>query len=96
MSNAEFRRRIRTSLAKETLQLALDANAERRIQARTTAWETLPNWRESRQQAHAIRADVIEHLDEYLAQFIGNATKNGITVHRAKDAEEATRIFLKS
>jgi L-lactate dehydrogenase complex protein LldF len=95
MSATEFRKRIRTSLANEPLQIALDANADRRIKGRVTAFESLPDWRERRQQAHAIRAEVIEHLDKYLEQFIHNATQNGITVHRAKDADEAIRIILK-
>jgi len=94
MSTTTFRERIRTSLANETLQIALDANAERRVMGRVTAFASLPNWRERRQQAHAIRAEVIEHLEEYLEQFISRAEENGIIVHRAKDAAEAIRIVL--
>jgi L-lactate dehydrogenase complex protein LldF len=94
MSTAEFRERIRTSLANETLQIALDANAERRVTGRVAAFASLPDWRERRQQAHAIRADVIEHLDEYLEKFISKAGQNGIIVHRAKDAAEAVKIVL--
>ncbi|HKY54937.1 MAG TPA: LUD domain-containing protein, partial [Anaerolineales bacterium] len=90
----EFRARIRKAIANEPLQIALDANAERRITGRITALETLPNWQERRQKAHAIRADVIEHLDQYLDQFISNAQNNGITIHHAKDAEEAIKIVL--
>jgi len=94
MNRAEFRERIRTSLANPTLQFALDANAERRVNARLNALATLPNWREKRQQAHAIRAEVIEHLDEYLEQFVAKAAENGIIVHRAKDGAEAIKIIL--
>jgi L-lactate dehydrogenase complex protein LldF len=94
MNRAEFRERIRTALANPTLQLALDANAERRVNARVNALATLPNWREKRQQAHAIRAEVIEHLDEYLEQFVAKAAENGIIVHRAKDGAEAIKIIL--
>ncbi len=94
MSTTEFRQRIRKSLANETLQIALDANAERRVTGRINALASLPDWRERRQRAHAVRADVIEHLDQYLEQFIHNATQNGITIHRAKDAKEAIDIFL--
>lgn len=61
---------------------------------RMAAFESLPDWRERRQKAHAIRAEVIEHLDEYLERFISNATQNGIIVHRAEDAAEAIRVFL--
>jgi L-lactate dehydrogenase complex protein LldF len=94
MSTTEFRERIRTSLANETLQIALDANAERRVMGRVTAFASLPDWRERRQQAHAVRAEVIEHLEEYLEQFISRAEENGIIVHRAQDAAEAIQITL--
>lgn len=94
MSATEFRQRIRKSLANATLRIALDANAERRVQGRINSLRTLPNWRGRRQQAHAIRADIIEHLDEYLEQFGRNATQNGIVVHRAKDAGDAIRIIF--
>jgi L-lactate dehydrogenase complex protein LldF len=94
MNRAEFRERIRTSLANPTLQIALDANAERRVNGRINALASLPNWPEKRQQAHAIRADVIEHLDEYLEGFLGKVKENGIIVHRAASAAEAIRIVL--
>jgi L-lactate dehydrogenase complex protein LldF len=94
MSRTEFRERIRASLHNETLQIALDANAERRVTGRIAAFASLPNWREKRQQAHAVRAEVIERLEEYLEQFITKAEQNGIIVHRAKDAAEAIKIAL--
>lgn len=94
MDSNQFRARIRKSLSNEALQAALDANAERRISGRVNAFASLPDWRERRLKAHAIRAEVIEHLDSYLEQFIQNATQNGITVHRAKGADEAIQIVL--
>lgn len=94
MAVTEFRQRIRKSLAHKNLQIALDANAERRVTGRVTAFESLPDWKKRRQRAHVIRADVIEHLDDYLEQFIKNANKNGIIVHRAKDADEAIKQIL--
>jgi len=89
-----FREKIREKIADEALQIALNGNADKRVKGRITAYESIPDWRERRQKAHAVRADVIEHLDEYLAQFTGNLRKNGITVHRAKDAAEAVQIIL--
>ena len=94
MNNDQFRARIRESLANENLQIALDANTERRLKGRFAAFESLPDWRERRQRAHAVRAEVIAHLEEYLKQFIDNATKNGFIVHRAQDSADAIRIFL--
>jgi L-lactate dehydrogenase complex protein LldF len=92
--NTEFRQRIRKSLANEPLQAALDANAERRVTGRVNALASLPDWRERRQQAHAVRAEVIERLDFYLEQFTKNASQNGMIVHHAKDADEAIQIVL--
>ena len=94
MNNTEFRTRIRKSLTNQTLQAALDVNAERRVTKRLNALATLPDWKERRQRAHAIRAEVIEHLEEYLEQFIAAAQSNGVIVHRAKDANEAVQIVV--
>ncbi len=94
MTSTEFRRQIRRSIANESLQAALDANAERRVNGRIAAFASLPDWRQRRQRAHAVRADVIDHLDAYLDEFTGRLTENGIIVHRAQDAQEAVRVVL--
>ncbi|MBM3181971.1 MAG: hypothetical protein FJZ86_16735 [Chloroflexi bacterium] len=94
MSAQNFRTRIRESIENETLQTALDNNAERRLKGRALAFESIPDWRERRQRAHAVRADVIDHLDEYLAQFIAKNEEHGVIVHRAKDAADAIREVL--
>ncbi|HSL28277.1 MAG TPA: LUD domain-containing protein [Anaerolineales bacterium] len=91
----DFRERIRISLANETLQIALDANAERRVSGRMAAFASLPDWRERRQRAHAVRADMIDHLDPYLDAFIEKAAQNRMVVHRARDAAEAIEIVLR-
>jgi L-lactate dehydrogenase complex protein LldF len=96
MSGSEFRERIRASLASETLQAALDANAERRVTGRIAAFASLPDWPERRRQAHAVRAEVIEHLEEYLETFIRKAESNGIAVHRAADGAQAIEIILQT
>jgi L-lactate dehydrogenase complex protein LldF len=89
-----FRNHIRKSLANLNLQSALDANAVRRIQVRKTAFESLPDPQAARQRAHAVRADVVEHLGSYLDQFTTHASENGLLVHRAEDAEQAIRLVL--
>ncbi len=94
MSVTSFRKRIRESIDNPTLQTALDNNTERRLKGRALAFESIPDWRERRQRAHRVRADVIEHLDEYLDQFIAKSEANGVIVHRAKDASEAIEITL--
>jgi len=89
----EFHRRIHTALADSQLQAALDGNAERRLQALTQAFASIPEGRAAlRQRAHAMRADVIANLESYLAEFIAHATENGLLVHRAADAAEALSI----
>jgi L-lactate dehydrogenase complex protein LldF len=94
VSSNQFRNRIRKSIADSNLQIALDANAQRRRDGRLAAFASLPDHPERRARAHAVKADVVAHLDEYLAQFIANVEKNGILVHRAKDAEEAVALVL--
>jgi len=95
MSNRYFRSRIQESIKNETLQTALDNNTERRLKGRELALESLPDWRARRQRAHRVRAQVIEGLDEYLAQFIAKNEENGVIVHRAQDAAEAIQFVLK-
>ncbi len=90
----QFHQNIRRAILDENLQQALDGNAMRRVGARVTAFASLPDWEERRQRAHAVRAEVIANLDAYLDQFIRNAQANGITVHRAANAEEANRAIL--
>jgi L-lactate dehydrogenase complex protein LldF len=91
----KFHTQIRTALSNENLQAALDANAERRILARTQAYASLPeDFQVLRQRAHAVRLQTIDQLEKYLEEFIRNVQDNGIIVHRAADAVEATRIVL--
>jgi L-lactate dehydrogenase complex protein LldF len=94
MSINPFRTRIRHSIADNNLQIALDNNSKRRREGQRAAFESLEDFPVRRQRAHAIKADVVDHLDEYLNRFIIQVQGNGIRVHRASDAGEAMRIFL--
>jgi L-lactate dehydrogenase complex protein LldF len=94
MNNQLFRQRIRQSIEDPSLQAALDANTERRLKVRANALASLPDWESRRQRAHVVRAEVIEHLDDYLAQFAARLAENGVIIHRAADAAEANRIVL--
>ena len=94
MTPIRFKEHIRTSIANEALQIALDNNTQRRLKGRAIAFESLPDWRERRQRAHAVRGDVISHLDEYRDQFVAKVEQNEIIVHRAKDAAEAIKIVF--
>jgi L-lactate dehydrogenase complex protein LldF len=89
-----FRAHIDLSIADPDLQVALDGNAEKRIAGRRQAFTSLPDYQERRQRAHAVRADVIANLDNYLDKFIRHAEENGFSVHRAADGAEAVQIIL--
>ncbi|MBN2146711.1 MAG: LUD domain-containing protein [Anaerolineales bacterium] len=87
-----FTQRIRRSLADANLQQALDANAERRIAVRQQAIASLAEPQAMRQQAHHLRAEVVEHLDAYLDQFTARLHEHGVIVHRAAIASQAVQI----
>ncbi len=90
-----FRERIRTSLSNQNLQTALDANAERRLEARQKAMDSLSeDWEVLRTRAKRVRQDVIENLDKYLDRFVSEAKSNGITVHFADGPKDAVDFVL--
>jgi len=64
------------------------------LKGRALAFQSIPDFSERRQRAHAVRADVIENLDQYLAQFIARNEENGVIVHRVKDSAEAIQEIL--
>lgn len=89
-----FHKEIRASLANPGLQAALDGNAERRLRARENAFASLPEeWPVMRARAHAVRANTIANLDEYLEKFTSKARANGLIVHQASGAEQAIGII---
>lgn len=91
-----FHKHIQTALANESLQIALDANAERRTAARYQALDSLSeDWQILRQRAHEVRLDTITNLDDYLELFVNQAAANGMIVHQAADAAQAVQIVLK-
>lgn len=94
MSLKPFRDHIRTSLANPALQAALDGNAVRRTQGSQAAFASLPDHQVRRARAHAVRAEVVAHLEEYLRGFIERIQANGMIVHRAADSAEAVGIVL--
>lgn len=94
MSNP-FRRKIQAALADANLQAALDANAKRRMEARQIAYASLPEpWEVLRQRAHRLRKQVITDLDQYLASFTARVQANGIHLHWAQGASDATQLVL--
>ncbi len=55
---------------------------------------SVPEWELLRETASAIKRHTQSRMAEYLEQFEANATKNGIVVHWAADAEEHNEIVL--
>ncbi|WP_020527267.1 LutB/LldF family L-lactate oxidation iron-sulfur protein [Flexithrix dorotheae] len=59
---------------------------------RDIATHGIPEWEQLREEASAIKANVLSNLDNYLIEFEKNAQSNGIKVHWAKNAKEHNRI----
>lgn len=83
--------------AKEQLQLTEQrrnlVHATTHIRAkRADRAAEVPNWEELRTAAAQIKNRVARHLDQYLEQAEAAMTAAGITVHWARDGEEANRI----
>src|SRR5258707_13852721 len=89
-----FQARIDKALHNDTLQIALDRNAERRIAGRDQAFASLPDAEIVRDRGRAIRIETLAHLDRYLEQFAGNVEANGGHVHWAADTAETRDIML--
>ena len=52
----------------------------------------IPEWEKLREYANNIKTHTMHKLDFYLEEFEKNATKKGIIVHWAKDAQEHNKI----
>jgi L-lactate dehydrogenase complex protein LldF len=90
----DLRARIRRSLADPNLQAALDQNARRRMEGRMAAFASLPDHAARRARAHAVKEQVVVHLDANLERFLRAVNANGIRTHQAADAAEALGIIL--
>ncbi|WP_075350438.1 lactate utilization protein B [Algoriphagus marinus] len=55
---------------------------------------SVPEWEELRELASSIKDNVLGNLADYLEEFERNATKNGIKVHWAANAQEHNEIVL--
>jgi L-lactate dehydrogenase complex protein LldF len=61
-------------------------------QNRDKAVAGVPEWERLRELASQIKEHTLTHLDQYLEQFEQNATKLGMHVHWARDAEEHNAV----
>ena len=62
---------------------------------RDKAVRTLPEWESLREAAAAIKAHTVSRLADYLEEFERNATRLGVKVHWARDADEHNQIVHK-
>ncbi len=63
-------------------------------QKRDRMAQALPEWEDLREAASQIKKHTATHLADYLEKVESNATKNGVHVHWAEDADEYNRIVL--
>lgn len=94
LSPKKIKTYIRESLKNDKLRAAVKKAAETAAQARQVLVDQMPYWEDVRFKTHAIKKEVIDHLDHYLEIFESNCLKNGIQVHWAFDAQEAREIVV--
>ena len=90
-SNAIHERAVE-ALADAHLQEAYSSSTLRLYSHRQQAISEVPGWQRLRDRAQALKREVMNNLDFYLAQFADNVEKNGGKVHWAATAEEACAI----
>lgn len=92
-ANITFYERVEDALQDTQARGAFDRATKRFTTLRTAALTSLPmNGDPTRDQARAIRAETLRHLDRYLAQFADAVEAAGGKVHWAADAAEANRM----
>jgi L-lactate dehydrogenase complex protein LldF len=89
-----FEANARAALADAGLRGALRNATGLFGERRQAAVAGVPDWEELREQARALKAHTLLHLDHYLEQFAANAEKNGVHVHWARNAAEANAVVL--
>ena len=80
------------ALADAHLQEAYSSSTLRLYSHRQQAISEIPGWQRLRDRAQALKREVMDHLDFYLAQFADNVERNGGKVHWAATAEEACAL----
>lgn len=89
-----FKERLQKHMSNEFERNATIGVQDRFTERREALISEIDNWDELIEQAAAIRAHVLDHLDEYLEEFIEQAEKNGAIVHFAKTGADAAQIAL--
>lgn len=89
---AVFYRRVEAAIADQALRQKVHKATARMVAVRHAGFAAFPEAERVRDRARAIRADVVSHLDRYVAQFADSVERRGGTVHWAETAADAVRI----
>jgi len=87
-----FYRRATEALATPDLPQKIERATARLVAARHAAFAVFPEGEALRDEARAIRARVLSHLDQHLIRFEAELQKRGGHLHWAATAEDALRI----
>jgi L-lactate dehydrogenase complex protein LldF len=92
IGTTDIHARVRAALKDAHLQEAYRSSTLRLYTHRLQAVSEVPGFERLRDRAQALKRQVMEHLDYYLAQFADNVERRGGHVHWAASAEEACGI----
>lgn len=87
------RRQVHDDLRRPQAPAVLEASMQRAVEHKHTAQAQI-DWEALRDQAHAIKAGAIDHLDELLVRFEREFCSRGGRVLWAETADEAASHFL--
>lgn len=90
--SSEIHERAAQTLADARLQDAYSSSTLRLYNGRIRAAGAVPGFERLRDRARALKREVIEHLDQYLAEFADNVERRGGKVHWAADGEDVCRV----
>ncbi|MGC3991785.1 MAG: LutB/LldF family L-lactate oxidation iron-sulfur protein [Chthoniobacteraceae bacterium] len=93
---------IATEFKKDATRLTHDLDHRARIQSALKKYEvqrdrrkaSFQDWQSARQTASEIKWEAINHLDQYLEEFVTKLEARGTKVHFASKAEQAKEIIL--
>ncbi len=93
-TRVDFRRDAQQALADPVMQTTIGHAVRTFRFNRARILSTLPEWEDWREEARAVKAHTLAHLDHYLNLLDRNVRAAGGTVHWAVDGAEARRIVL--
>ena len=91
-ASVSFYRRAEDALADAALSAKVQRATSRLLASRELGFGAFAGSDAVRDRAQAVRADVVAHLDRYLAQFAAGVEARGGQVHWADTADDARRI----